>query len=111
MMYTKRADLLLKLKRPRACISDCDAALTVNPDSAKAYRLRGKAHRKLGNWAEAHKDLATGQKLDYDDDTVEVQKFVDARWKKIDEKLTKKRLRDERIAKKKRDKEQKRLWE
>merc|ERR1712129_79948 len=76
MMFAKRADMLLKMKKPCACIADCDAALEVNPDSAKAYRIRGKAHRKLGHWEEAHKDLATAQSLDYDDDIVDVQKFV-----------------------------------
>jgi suppressor of tumorigenicity protein 13 len=103
MLFAKRADLLLKMKRPNACINDCSAAIKINPDSAKAYRLKGKAHRKLGQWEDAHKDLAEGQKLDFDDDLVEVQKFVDAKWKKIAEKQNKKRLRDERIAKKKRE--------
>merc|ERR1719247_3408851 len=50
MMFAKRADILLKLKRPCACIADCDAAIEVNPDSAKAFRLRGKAYRKICNW-------------------------------------------------------------
>merc|ERR1719191_1042079 len=86
MMYTKRADMLLKSKRPLACIADCDAALEINPDSAKAFRLRGKAHRKLGHYEEAHKDLATAQKIDFDDEIDDIQKFVDARWKKIAEK-------------------------
>merc|ERR1719323_418192 len=63
MMYAKRAEILLKLKRPCACISDCDAALEVNPDSAKAYRTRGKAHRKLGHWEEAHKVVVVVQLL------------------------------------------------
>merc|ERR1719421_1053873 len=100
MMYSKRADILLKLKRPNACIQDCTAALAVNPDSAKAYRLRGKAHRLLGHWEDAHKDLAQGQKLDFDDDTVDMQKFIDAKWKKIEAKRTKQRIKEEKRAKK-----------
>merc|ERR1711972_426589 len=55
MMYAKRADILLKLKRPNAAIADCTAALEINPDSGKAFRMRGKAHRFLGHWAQAHK--------------------------------------------------------
>merc|ERR1711972_428067 len=86
MLYAKRADLLLKLKRPNACIADTTAAIEINPDSAKAYRIRGKAHRKLGHWEEAHKDLSTAQSIDFDDDVVDMQKFVDAKWKKIAEK-------------------------
>jgi len=111
MMYAKRAELLLKLKRPNACIADCTAAIAVNPDSAKAYRTRGKAHRKLGHWKEAHEDIALGQKLDYDDDLVDIQKFVDDKWKKIAERETRRRLRDERIAKKKKEADMKRRKE
>lgn len=33
-----RAECLLKLRRPLAAISDCDAAIGINPDSAKALR-------------------------------------------------------------------------
>lgn len=33
-----RADCLLKLRRPMAALSDCDEALKLNPDSAKALR-------------------------------------------------------------------------
>lgn len=73
MMYAKRADMLLKMKRPCACIADCDAALEVNPDSAKAFRIRGKAHRKLGHWEQAHNDIAVAQKLDLT--------TICARWK------------------------------
>merc|ERR1711933_304500 len=108
MMYAKRADLLLKMKRPCACIKDCDAAIKTNPDSGKAYRMRGKAHRKLGHWEEAHSDLSMGQKLDFDDDTVDVQKFVADKWKKISEKKTRQRIKAEAKAKKEKEKEMKR---
>merc|ERR1719217_332346 len=83
MVYAKRAEILLKLKRPNACIADCDAAVAVNPDSAKAFRLRGKAHRRLGHWKEANMDLSTAQKLDFDDDLCEICDFVSKKWKKI----------------------------
>lgn len=46
--------------RPNAAILDCDAALKINPDSAKALKMRGKAHRMLGQWEAAKKDLADG---------------------------------------------------
>mmetsp|Transcript_83480 Transcript_83480/g.202442 ORF Transcript_83480/g.202442 Transcript_83480/m.202442 type:complete len:399 (-) Transcript_83480:114-1310(-) len=105
MMYAKRAELLLKLKRPNACISDCNAAIGVNPDSGKAYRIRGKAHRKLGHWEDAHKDISTSQKLDFDDDMVDMHKFVDEKFKKINERQTRKRLRVEERAQKKREAE------
>merc|ERR1712048_349672 len=107
MMYSKRADLLLKQKRPMASIADCDAAIVINPDSAKAYRIRGKAYRKIGDWEKAHKDLSLAQKIDFDDGTEDVFKLVDARWKKIAEKQNKKRLREEEKAKKRKEKERK----
>merc|ERR1719390_280808 len=76
LLLAKRADLLLNLKRPCAAIRDCTAALEVNPDCGKAFRIRGMAHRRLGHWPEAHSDLAQGQTLDFDDSTTTVQAFV-----------------------------------
>merc|ERR1719271_137403 len=111
MMYTKRADMLLKSKRPLACIADCDAALEINPDSAKAFRLRGKAHRKLGHYEEAHKDISVAQKLDFDDDLCEMQQFVAKRWTKISEKQNRQRARQERIDQKKKMADMKRRKE
>lgn len=82
MLYAKRADVLLKLKRPCACISDCLSAIEINPDSAKAYRIRGKAYRALGKWEEAHKDLSLSQKLDYDESLEDMHAFVAEKLKK-----------------------------
>jgi suppressor of tumorigenicity protein 13 len=83
MMYAKRAEMLLKLKKPCAAIASADAAIEVNPDSAKSLRARGKAHRLLGHWEKAHLDLSTAQKLDFDDATDDLHKFVGERYKKI----------------------------
>jgi len=47
--------------------------LQINSDSAKAYKTRGRAHALLGEWVDAVRDLATGQAIDYDDDTAEFQ--------------------------------------
>lgn len=100
MLYAKRAGVLLLLKRPCACIEDCNAAIAINPDSAKAFRLRGKAHRLLGHWEDAHKDLSFAQKVDYDDDVVDMQKFVSERWKKICERKTRRRVKEEELVSK-----------
>ncbi|KJH46413.1 tetratricopeptide repeat protein [Dictyocaulus viviparus] len=88
ILHAKRASVLLKLKRPMAAIADCDKAISINPDSAQGYKFRGRAYRPiclcmqmlalemclpsinsnlLGKWVEAHTDLATACKLDYDD--------------------------------------------
>ena len=41
-----------------ATYQDCSAALQLNPDLGKAYRIRGVANRKLGKYKEAKSDLA-----------------------------------------------------
>eukprot|EP00919_Chromeraceae_sp_WS-2016_P050724 GHVR01120233.1.p1 GENE.GHVR01120233.1~~GHVR01120233.1.p1 ORF type:complete len:432 (+),score=149.71 GHVR01120233.1:51-1346(+) len=84
LLYCKRADLLLKLKRPVACVRDCDEAIKLNPDNGRAYRLRGKAYRYLGDYCNAHKDIHQGQTIDYDESLAQLQKFVDDRFTKIE---------------------------
>ena len=75
----QRAEVLLKLRRPVAAISDCDAALERNPDSARAYKCRGKAYRYLGEWEQSNKDLASAQKCDFDPDLEDFRKMVSAK--------------------------------
>ena len=53
LVYAKRADSYLKMKKPNAAIRDCDKALALNPDSAKALRVRGSAYRYLGEYEKA----------------------------------------------------------
>ncbi|CAJ0942566.1 unnamed protein product, partial [Mesorhabditis belari] len=77
MLHAKRANCLLKLKRPVSAIADCTKAIEINADSAQGYKFRGRAHRLLGNWLDAHKDLATACKLDYDDTANEWLKEVE----------------------------------
>lgn len=101
MIFTRRADLLLKLKRPVAAIADCDAALSLNPDSGKAYRIRGLAKRGLQRWEAAHADLATAQTIDFDEATEEVKKVVDAKWKVMAEAKRDYKLRMEEFRKSK----------
>lgn len=85
ILHAKRASVLLKLKRPVAAIADCDKAISINPDSAQGYKFRGRAYRLLGKWVEAHTDLATACKLDYDDVANEWLKEVEPNAKKIQE--------------------------
>jgi len=97
LLYANRADSLLRLERPSAAIRDCDAALSHNPDSAKAMRVRGKAHRALGNWDRALSDLSGSQAIDYDDSgaTEENLKFVKAKVAEATAEKTKKRNESE----------------
>ncbi|QQP38696.1 Hsc70-interacting protein [Caligus rogercresseyi] len=44
-MFAKRGTCYLKMKRPKACIRDCNRAIELNPDNASAYKFRGRSHR------------------------------------------------------------------
>jgi tetratricopeptide (TPR) repeat protein len=67
LTYAKRAECFLKLRQPNAAIKDADAALALNPDSAKGFKARGAAQRLLGNWEAAAKDLGQGLNIDFDE--------------------------------------------
>lgn len=91
LIYANRADCLLHLERPRAAIRDCDEALKLNPDSAKALKIRGRARKVLGDWKGARKDLSESQTIDFDDDAVEDLKFVTEKAKEVEVQEAKKR--------------------
>merc|ERR1712170_118991 len=38
MPFVKRAQCLLKLSKPNACIRDCNRAIEINPDNAAAHK-------------------------------------------------------------------------
>lgn len=82
-LYAKRAGLFIKLNKPNAAIRDCDKALFLNPDQSLAYKFRGRAHRLLGEWEEAAKDLSMACKLDYTDEANDWLKEVTPNAKKI----------------------------
>jgi len=79
MLLTRRGELLLKMKRPKAAIVDATAALKKNPDSAKAYKIRGKAFRLLSKWSEAVEDFAQCQQIDFDDSIADMHKYCTKR--------------------------------
>merc|ERR1719408_1198723 len=79
MLLSRRGELLLKMKRPKAAIIDASAALEKNPDSAKAYKIRGKAQRLLAKYSEAVDDFAQCQKIDYDDGIVDMHNYCTKR--------------------------------
>ena len=76
LSYAKRAECFIKARRPNAAIKDCDAALGMNPDSAKALKIRGAARRFLGHYAAANEDLSKGLAIDYDEEYGEIHKTV-----------------------------------
>lgn len=83
MMVAKRGEMLLKQKRWKAAVADATLALSLNPDSAKAYRVRGKAYRFLGNYEGSTADFAQAQKIDYDEGVADMHKYVEKRWQNI----------------------------
>ena len=105
ILYASRASLLLAMRRPNAAIRDCDVAVRLNPDSAKAYKVRGKAYRYLGMYEKAKKDLQYGNKLDFDDSTFAVQKFVEGRLKAKEDLAMKQAARERQREEERREKE------
>ncbi|EDV92149.1 hsc70-interacting protein 1 [Drosophila grimshawi] len=85
LFHAKRGQAFLKLKKPNACIRDCDKALELNCDSAAAYKFRGRAHRLLGQFEEAAKDLRQACKLDFDEEADEWLREVTPNAKKIEQ--------------------------
>ncbi|KAJ0000746.1 hypothetical protein NQD34_005766 [Periophthalmus magnuspinnatus] len=104
ILYAKRASVYIKMEKPNAAIRDCDRAIKINPDSAQPYKWRGKAHRLLGHWEEAAKDLATACKLDYDEDASALLKEVQPKAHKIKEHRRKyERKREEKEIREKKE--------
>ena len=82
LVYAKRANAFVQMRKCLAAIRDCDKALEMNPDSAKAYKTRGIAHRYLGNWEQAQMDLGRGLNIDYDETSAAVQKICAEHYNK-----------------------------
>ncbi|KAJ6295071.1 hypothetical protein OIU76_023048 [Salix suchowensis] len=101
IIYATRGSVFVKLKKPHAAIRDADAALAINPDSAKGYKVRGIARAMLGLWEQAAADLREVSKLDYDDEIGSMLKKVEPNAHKIEEHRRKyERLQKERELKK-----------
>jgi len=96
MLYSRRAQLLLQLSRPRAADRDCTAALAVNPDSAKAFKCRARARAKLERWEAAHADFQTALRIDYDEQTDEDSRQAAEKAKALQAAATAKRVDEER---------------
>uniref|UniRef100_A0A7S3K4H7 Uncharacterized protein n=1 Tax=Aureoumbra lagunensis TaxID=44058 RepID=A0A7S3K4H7_9STRA len=82
-LLCKRGEIFLALNRPKAASLDATKALEANPDSVKAYKLRAKARRKLGEYELASTDFGQAQRIDFDDSIVDIQAYVTKRAKKI----------------------------
>jgi suppressor of tumorigenicity protein 13 len=94
MLFALRANAYLSAKKPNAAIRDADHAIKLNPDSAKGFKVRGKANRALGKYEDALKDLGTGQRIDFDEGSVELIKFLEQKVAKRRERNRKKEEAD-----------------
>ena len=82
-LYTRRAEVLLHMRRPIAASRDCSHALAINPNYARAYRTRGIVHRHLQDWERSHFDLAQAQAIDYDETIEPLCKYVHDKWSQL----------------------------
>ncbi|XP_024970295.1 TPR repeat-containing thioredoxin TDX isoform X1 [Cynara cardunculus var. scolymus] len=83
ILYAARASVLIKLRKPNAAIRDADAALQINPDSARGYKMRGMARAMLGLWEEAARDLGVASTFDHDEEIGSVLKKIEPNVNKI----------------------------
>lgn len=67
LLYAKRGQVYLQLKKPNACIRDCNRAIELNPDSAAAHKFRGRAYQLLGKFEKAATDLRLACQFDFDE--------------------------------------------
>ena len=74
LTFSKRAECFVKLKRNKAAKQDCEQALKINPDSAKALKVLGMAQRYLGEYEQACKNLGQGLAIDFDEQSAKVEK-------------------------------------
>eukprot|EP01060_Flectonema_neradi_P028927 TRINITY_DN39058_c0_g1_i1.p1 TRINITY_DN39058_c0_g1~~TRINITY_DN39058_c0_g1_i1.p1 ORF type:complete len:198 (+),score=46.65 TRINITY_DN39058_c0_g1_i1:68-661(+) len=81
LLYTERAELFLRLRRPKRTIRDSMTAISIYPDSAKAHKLRGRAHMHLRQYAEAVHHLRHGIQLLYDEESYRHIKKAEAKCK------------------------------
>jgi len=100
LLYANRADSLFRLERYEHAILDCDEAIKLNPDSAKALRIRGKCQKEIGAWEKARQDLSASQTIDFDDVAAEDLKFVKEKVREIEQKRVQERLKEEEKMKK-----------
>jgi len=97
ILYASRAQALLDLKKPNAAIRDTDVAIRIAPDSAKGYKVSARAHRSVGHYEQALKNIQLGQKLDWDENS---HKFEAELKPRVDRLVAKRKRQQERESKK-----------
>jgi len=101
-LVAARSLCFLALKKPRACIFDCDHALKTNPNSTRAFTARAQAYILLEKWEEAFADFTKAQACDYNSETAaklkEIKPKVDERVAKEKDHAAKKKAREAKQA-------------
>eukprot|EP00443_Scrippsiella_acuminata_P126585 CAMPEP_0115687848 /NCGR_PEP_ID=MMETSP0272-20121206/60697_1 /TAXON_ID=71861 /ORGANISM="Scrippsiella trochoidea, Strain CCMP3099" /LENGTH=364 /DNA_ID=CAMNT_0003127499 /DNA_START=67 /DNA_END=1161 /DNA_ORIENTATION=+ len=64
ILHANRAACLQKLSRWDDVLTDCKAAIDLDPDYAKAYCRRSVAYENMERWHDAHEDLKKAIELD-----------------------------------------------
>ncbi|KAG5577624.1 hypothetical protein H5410_057758 [Solanum commersonii] len=85
ILYARRANVFIKLKKPNATIRDVDAALNVNLESEKGYKVRGMAWSMLGLCKYAASDLRVASIIDSDEEIAKILIKVEPNACKIEE--------------------------
>merc|ERR1712195_221845 len=83
LVLANRATAYLKMKKPRAALADCVAAIAQNPDSAKSYKVAGKALCLMGEFEEAFKKLCVGNGIDGDDSSIGLHRQLRVRQERV----------------------------
>jgi len=92
LILADRAQCYIKFKMPSNAVKDCDRAIAINPDSGKAFRIRGNARYALKQYEKAYEDLCVANRIDYDPEVAELIKKLQERFEE-EKKSTSKRTR------------------
>ena len=111
LTFSKRAECFVKLKRNKAAKQDCEQALKINPDSAKAMKVLGTAQRYLGEYEEACKNLGQGLAIDFDEESAKVEKEAEKFFHEIRVAKSKEKVKREQEEKKKMEEERRKQAE
>lgn len=83
MLLANVANCYVKLKQPANAFVFLDAALEMNPDSAKAHKIYAAAAKSLGQWDTALKHAQLALKIDFDDATFDLEKAINLKYAPI----------------------------
>lgn len=111
LTFSKRAECFMKLNRNTAATQDCEQALKINPDSAKALKVLGTAQRYLGQYEEACKNLGQGLAIDFDEQSAKVEKEAEKFFHEIRVAKSKEKAKKEQEEKRKMEERRKRAEE